>query len=91
MTTRVIGIREFRQNMGKLHKEARKKKLRFIVMNHSVPVFDVQPIVDQDRLEDTLLVEKYGKEIEESLEQAREGKVYTLEHVMKEIRTKKKA
>ncbi len=93
MTTRIIGIREFRQNMSKLSRDARKNKkpVCFIVMNHSVPVFEVKPIVDEDGLENRLIMEKYCKELEESLAQAERGDVVSLDEVMQEIRSRKKA
>ncbi len=72
MTTKLIGIKEFRQNMTKLWKKGRKEKIRFIVMHHSMPVMEVNPID-----EDELLLQVFAKDIEEALKQVKEGKVYT--------------
>ena len=66
MTTRTIGIKEFRQNISKLSEE---KNVRFIVMNHSRPVFKVEPID-----EDQLILEKYADQIDRGLKEAKKGK-----------------
>ena len=80
MTTKLIGIKEFRQNMTKLWKKGRKEHVRFIVMHHSVPVMEVQPID-----EDEQLVQIFAKDIEEALAQMKRGEGYSLEEVMKEL------
>jgi len=85
MTTRTIGIKEFRQNLSKLSKKARKEKICYIVMNHQTPVGRFEPID-----EDELILEKFWPEIQAGLEDARNGRVYTHEQVMKEILARKK-
>ncbi len=77
MTTKVIGIKDFRQNLTKL---ARQKNTRFIVMHHSVPLFKTEPID-----EDELIVEKYADQIERGLQEMRKGKLYTSEEVYKKL------
>jgi len=74
MTTKTVGIKEFRQNMNKLWKKGRKENIRFIVMNHSVPVWEVKPID-----EDELLIQHFAKDIEEAREQFKRGEFYTPE------------
>lgn len=85
MTTRTIGIKEFRKNMTKLYRKAQKENICFIVMNHQEPVMRVEPID-----EDELILEKYAEEIQESLEHVKRGETYSLEEVMKVIQRKKK-
>ncbi len=51
MTTRTIGIKEFRQNISKF---SRQKDVIYIVMNHLKPMFKVEPID-----EDQLILEKF--------------------------------
>lgn len=81
MTTKMIGIKEFRQNMTKLWKKGRKENIRFIVMNHSKPVMEVQPID-----EDELLLKVFAKDIEEALKQADEGKLYTRQEIERRLK-----
>ncbi|MBD3330336.1 hypothetical protein GF354_02275 [Candidatus Peregrinibacteria bacterium] len=80
MTTKIIGIKKFRENITSLWKEAKKKKIRYIVMYHSTPVMEVNPIDD-----DALILEKLAKDIAEAREQVKRGEVYTQEEVMKEF------
>jgi len=44
MLTKTINIKEYRRNLTKIWKEAREKKQRIIVLNHSKPVFEVWPV-----------------------------------------------
>ena len=81
MTTKVIGIKAFRQNMTKLWKKGRKENVRFIVMHHSVPVMEVNPID-----EDELLVQMFAKDIQEAWKQADEGKTYTAAEVRRRLK-----
>ena len=88
MTTKVIGIKEFRKNLTKLGKKTNGKNVRFIVMRHTVPLFEVKPI-DEDELTDELLLEKYAKDIEEALRQVERGEVYSSEEMLERIRRRK--
>ncbi len=80
MTTKMIGIKKFRQNFTSIWKEAQKKDIRYIVMNHSEPVLEVKPITEDD-----LIVEKWGSDIEKALEDVKNGKFYTNEQIKKEF------
>ena len=76
MTTRIIGIKEFRQNIAELWKQAQKQGVRFIVMRHSIPIWDVKPID-----EDELILEKYASEIKDAQKQAKKEKTYSSNEV----------
>lgn len=47
ITTKFIGVKEFRQNMAEFAKTARDKKQRIIVMNRNKPLFEIKPFVDE--------------------------------------------
>lgn len=66
MTTRTIGIKEFRQNISKF---SQQKNVRYIVMNHLKPVFVVETID-----EDQLILEKYTAQIDRGLNEVKKGK-----------------
>ena len=51
MTTKLISINEYRKNLSKLWKKAQKEKIRYIVLVHSKPVFEVNPVSDSEILE----------------------------------------
>lgn len=44
MTTQIIGVREFRNNLSTLSARAQKKQVRYIVTNNNRPMFEVLPI-----------------------------------------------
>jgi|TARA_B100001971_G_C18038210_1_gene456213 hypothetical protein len=78
MTTQVIGIKEFRQNITSLWKDARKENKRYIVMHHSKPVFEVRPFTD-----DRLVLKDLEEDIKEAREQVKRGETYTHEEALK--------
>lgn len=80
MTTQTIGIKEFRQNMTKLCKKARKENIHFIVMNHQTPIMRMSPID-----EDQLILEKYADQIERGIRDFKEGKTLTTAQVRKNL------
>ncbi len=80
MTTRTIGIKEFRANMTKLYRLAQKENICFIVMNHQQPVMRVEPLS-----EDALILEKYLPQIERGLKEVRQGKTVAAEKVYKKL------
>ncbi len=80
MTTKVIGVKKFRENISQLWKEAKKKNIRYIVMHHSAPIFEVTPIDESE-----LILENLAKDISESRDQVKKGEVYSEEEVIKEL------
>lgn len=80
MTTKAIGIKKFRENITSLWKEAREKKIRYIVLYHSKPILEINPIN-----EDELILENLAEEIKEAREQVKRGEVYSEEEIMKEF------
>jgi len=52
MTTKIINIREYRNNITSLWKEARDKKVKYIVLVHSKPAFEVKPISEDFAIEE---------------------------------------
>ncbi|PIR54682.1 hypothetical protein COU74_05345 [Candidatus Peregrinibacteria bacterium CG10_big_fil_rev_8_21_14_0_10_36_19] len=80
MTTKIIGIKEYRQNITTLWKEAREKNIKYIVMYHSKPVFEVSPLQDEDEL-----IELLKKDIKEARAQAKNGETTSHEDLMAEF------
>lgn len=80
MTTKIIGIKNFRENITKLWKEAKKKNIRFIVMNHSEPILEVKSISEKE-----LRTAKLQSDIAEAREQYKRGEFYSNEEIMKEF------
>lgn len=80
MTTKIIGIKNFRNNITKLWKTARNNKIKYIVMYHSAPILEVKPITEKE-----LAFKALAAEIAEAREQVKKGKVYTEEEMKKEF------
>ncbi len=80
MKTQILGLKEFRSNITSLWKKARKDNIRYIVMHHSTPVFEVNPVDEKD-----IYLESFLEDIKESREQVKRGEVYKLEEVAKEL------
>jgi predicted transcriptional regulator len=73
MTTKFIGIKEFRQNISKLSK---KTNQRLVVLNRNTPVFEVKSLRGQD-----VTLDKLALDIQQGLEDAKAGRVYTQSQV----------
>ena len=80
MTTKAIGIKKFRENITSLWKEASKKKIRYIVLYHSKPILEVNPIDEDEMILDNLI-----SDIEEAKEQVKKGATYTEEETYKKL------
>ncbi|MDO8435650.1 MAG: hypothetical protein Q7S89_03165 [bacterium] len=76
MTTRFVGIKEFRQNMAKISEEAHRKKQRLIILRKNQLLFELRPVKDAP-LEQLLL------DVEEAKEDVRKGRTYTADAVGK--------
>jgi hypothetical protein len=48
MTTRFIGIKEFRQTISQLAASSRRGKERFILMRNQEPIFEIRPLSKSD-------------------------------------------
>ncbi len=80
MLTKLVGIREFRQNISTLYEKARKNNWRFIVLNRNQPVFKVEPLGKKD-----VIVEKLALDIKEAREDVKRGRVYDFEEICDEL------
>ena len=80
MTTKLIGLKEFRQNIAQCTVDAKTKNIRFIVLKKNVPVLEVRTIDEK-----TFALEKLSAEIEQARQQVKKGKTYTQKEVMKEF------
>lgn len=80
MTSKFVGIKDFRQNISWYSKEALLKNIRFIVMKKNVPIFEVNPIDEKK-----YAYIKLSEELAESEEQIKKGHSYSQEEVMREF------
>ena len=78
MTTKIVGVKEFRDNITRYWKKARKEDIRYIVMYRSTPVLEVNPLKGED-----FVLEELAKEVKKSREEAAKGKTYSHQKVCK--------
>ena len=76
MTTRLVGLKDFRQNLATYTKTAQQKNFRYIVLKKNVPVLEVRSLSPKESAMEQLAVE-----IAEARAQVKRGKVYTQEEV----------
>ena len=80
MTTKLMGVREFRQNISELYKKGQKEGIRYIVLNKNTPIFEVRPLTKKDSSLERLLAVT-----SEARNDAKAGRVYALEDLEKEL------
>jgi len=90
MKTKLIGIKQFSQNVSKVLKEAQEKNIHFVVMRHQQPVVNITPakksITEDDLRTEGIDVEELKKDIAVSRAEAARGELYTTEEVLEFLR-----
>lgn len=79
MTTKTIGIKEFRANISDFVTKAQKANVRYIVMNRNKPLFEIKPF-KKDATIDTLV-----EEIIEAQKDIKKGRIHSQSEVVKEF------
>lgn len=80
MTTKLIGIKEFRQNVTKLYKQAKTKNIQYIVLNRNQAIFKVSPLSEKDTI-----LEKLALDVEKARNDIKKGRVFDFETVCREL------
>jgi len=80
MTTKTVGLKEFRQNLSFYAKTAQENNINFIVLKKNIPILDVKPIDKK-----TLVMNKLAKEVKLARRQVKEGDLYTQKEVLKKF------
>lgn len=78
MTTKLIGLKDFRLNLADYTKQVESKKVRLIILKKNKPVLEINPITMKE-----FTFEALRKDIVEAREEVKNGKVYTLEEARK--------
>ncbi len=81
MTTRFVGIKEFRQNMATISEQAHKCKQRLIIMRKNKAIFELRPLSHKASVMESLLAD-----LAEADADIKAGRVYTAEQVKKMLR-----
>ena len=80
MRTKLIGVKEFRQNIASLYAKAVKNGWSYIVMNHQKPLFEVRPLTHKE-----VVLEQLVKDVAAAREDVKKGKVYTAAEVRRKL------
>ncbi|MFH1789495.1 MAG: hypothetical protein ABH832_00260 [bacterium] len=80
MTTKLIGVKEFRQNITTLYKQATRNNWRFIVLNRNQPIFKIEPLNKEDAI-----LEKLAIDIAEAREDVKKGRLFTADQIRKDL------
>ncbi len=84
MTTKMISIRQFAQQMSKLLREAQEKNIHFVIMKHGKPVANVTPFffeTEQDLIDDGIDVEALKADVARSRAEYARGEWHSNEEV----------
>ena len=55
MPTQLIGVKEFRNNLASLARQARQHGTRYIVLNKNIPLWDVRPLPAKEKTLEKLI------------------------------------
>lgn len=80
MTTKFIGLKDFRQNLSTYTKEAKLKNVRYIILKKNIPVLEVKPLDEKE-----ITLEKLAAEVTGARKQLKKGKSYTQQEILKEF------
>ncbi len=78
MVTKLIGVKEFRQNMAKYSAAAKRNGWRYVVLNRNVPIFEVKPLSDKDAV-----LEKLAADVAEARADVKAGRVHSAAEIRK--------
>lgn len=79
MTTKFIGIKDFRQNISDYVQRAQQGDARYIVMNRNKPLFEIKPFAEDEYLD------SFVSAVLKSEAEVEAGKYHTEEEVMRAL------
>lgn len=72
MTTKFIGVKEFRQNLAKIAKNSKRNNQRLVILSRNIPIFEVHPLSGKN-----FILENLALGIKQGLDDAKAGRVYS--------------
>lgn len=79
MNTKLIGIRDFRQNISDYADKARQGNSRFIVMNRNSPLFEIKPYSKNADISDIF------NDIQTARDDIKKGRLYSQDEIIKKF------
>jgi hypothetical protein len=80
MVTKLIGVKEFRQNMARYALSARRNNWRYVVLSRNEPIFEVTPLSKKD-----VILEKLAADVAEARADYKAGRVLTAEQMRRQF------
>lgn len=62
MLTKIISLKEYRQKLSTLWKEAQENNIRYIVLHHSKPILEVKPYTEEIVFDDPIEAGEWSRE-----------------------------
>lgn|GEM_PF-501271 len=79
MTTKIIGVKEFRADIASYAQKALKGDVRYIVMNRNKPLFEIKPFAENEGLEEVFT------DIQRAKNDLAKGRVYSQDDILSEF------
>lgn len=76
MTTKMIGVKELRQNMAKFLNEAVDKKQRLIILKRNKPIFELKPLSEEESTLEGLVAD-----VKKGMDDMNSNEVYSHEEI----------
>jgi len=76
MTTRFVGLKEFRQNMAKISSQAQIKNQKLIILKKNQPIFELHPLSKKESILENLI-----KDVDEALDDVKNKRLLTQKEV----------
>lgn len=80
MVTKLVGVKQFRQNISSYYRQSLKNNWRFIILNRNQPIFEVRPINDKK-----ITLEKLAANVAKAREDYKQGRIYSLKNICREF------
>ena len=80
MTTKFIGVKEFRQNIAKIVKNSKKYDQRLVILNRNTPILEVRPLSSKN-----FTLESLTLDIQQGLDDAKAGRVYSQAQIERKL------
>ena len=78
MQTKTISLKEYKNNISKIWKKAKKENIEFIVIAYSKPVFKIVPIIEHNTNFDSVKSYKKQKDETEYISREEENEIIEL-------------
>ena len=78
MTTKFIGVKEFRRNLARVADAATKYNQRLIVLKKNRPIFELRPLSKKD-----VILERLAVDVHDTLRELHSGRVYSKKEISK--------